>query len=393
MYEKAAWLTLRIGLLGIVFAIIVGFVCSTIQYYKVPVLRQIVAVYIELSRNTPLLVQLFFIYYGLPKIGIQTNAEACGVAGLAFLGGSYMAEAFRSGLEAIEPIQTESAYSLGMNRYQTMRYIILPQAMSISVPAFVANVIFLLKETSVFSAISLMDLMFTAKDLIGLYYKTTESLFLLVVFYLILLLPISILGSLLERRLRYAGFVSSLSFPVTSMIKDESGIVPKNSRVSSITHTGELLFVIKGSISSNTVSSNTECTSVRTTVSMDFSCLLRNLSKSFRRTSPTSLSSASITGNTVIFFARILRIKTSGPSFFRRATNGLSIIKEEAVIILLLSTFSTKRAIRAGSSCQYYNFHFSSPTLSFQNYFRSFCFSHCFLLFNTRLPGFQSLPY
>lgn len=66
--------------------------------------------------------------------------------------------------------------------------------------------IFLLKETSVFSAISLMDLMFTAKDLIGLYYKTTESLFLLVVFYLILLLPISILGSLLERRLRYAGF-------------------------------------------------------------------------------------------------------------------------------------------------------------------------------------------
>ena len=123
MYEKAAWLTLRIGLLGIVFAIIVGFVCSTIQYYKVPVLRQIVAVYIELSRNTPLLVQLFFIYYGLPKIGIQTNAEACGVAGLAFLGGSYMAEAFRSGLEAIEPIQTESAYSLGMNRYQTMRYI------------------------------------------------------------------------------------------------------------------------------------------------------------------------------------------------------------------------------------------------------------------------------
>ena len=165
MYEKAAWLTLRIGLLGIVFAIIVGFVCSTIQYYKVPVLRQIVAVYIELSRNTPLLVQLFFIYYGLPKIGIQTNAEACGVAGLAFLGGSYMAEAFRSGLEAIEPIQTESAYSLGMNRYQTMRYIIF-----------------------------------------GLYYKTTESLFLLVVFYLILLLPISILGSLLERRLRYAGF-------------------------------------------------------------------------------------------------------------------------------------------------------------------------------------------
>ena len=205
LYKKAAWLTLRLGLAGIVIAIVVGLVCALAQYYKVSVLRRIVGAYIELSRNTPLLVQLFFIYYGLPKIGIKTNAEICGIAGLAFLGGSYMAEAFRSGLESIEPIQTESAMSLGMDHAQAMRYIILPQAMSISVPAFVANVIFLLKETSVFSAISLMDLMFTAKDLIGLYYKTTECLFLLVVFYLLILLPVSLLGSWLERRLRYAG--------------------------------------------------------------------------------------------------------------------------------------------------------------------------------------------
>ena len=206
LYKKAAWLTLRLGLAGIVIAIVVGLVCALVQYYKMPVLRRIVGAYIELSRNTPLLVQLFFIYYGLPKIGIKTNAEICGIAGLAFLGGSYMAEAFRSGLESIEPIQTQSAMSLGMDHAQTMRYIILPQAMSISVPAFAANVIFLLKETSVFSAISLMDLMFTAKDLIGLYYKTTECLFLLVVFYLLILLPVSLLGSWLERRLRYAGF-------------------------------------------------------------------------------------------------------------------------------------------------------------------------------------------
>ena len=117
-----------------------------------------------------------------------------------------MAESFRSGLEAIEPIQGESAASLGMNPYQIMRYVILPQAISISAPSFIANIIFLLKETSVLSAISLMDLMFTAKDLIGLYYKTRESLFLLVVFYLFILLPVSLIGSLLERRLRHAGF-------------------------------------------------------------------------------------------------------------------------------------------------------------------------------------------
>lgn len=206
LYQKAAWLTVKIGFVGVAISILIGLLCAAVQYYRVPVLRRMVAVYIELSRNTPLLIQLFFIYYGLPKIGIQTDAAHCGIAGLAFLGGSYMAEAFRSGLEAIEPVQLESALSLGMNQYQAMRYVILPQAVSISIPAFMANVIFLLKETSVFSAISLMDLMFTAKDLIGMYYKTTESLFLLVVFYLMILLPVSILGSLLERRLRYAGF-------------------------------------------------------------------------------------------------------------------------------------------------------------------------------------------
>ena len=97
--------------MGILLSIAVGLACAVIQYEKIPVLRRVVAVYIEISRNTPLLIQLFFPYYGLPKIGIRTSPAMCGVAGLAFLGGSYMAEAFRSGLEAVEPIQRESAFS------------------------------------------------------------------------------------------------------------------------------------------------------------------------------------------------------------------------------------------------------------------------------------------
>ena len=206
LYREAAWLTVRLGLLGIGAAIVIGLVCAAVQYWRVPVLRQMTAVYIEISRNTPLLIQLFFIYYGLPKIGIRTNPAVCGVAGLAFLGGGYMAEAFRSGLEAIPLSQKESALSLGMTEFQALWHVVLPQALSVSVPPLMANVVFLLKETSVFSAVSLMDLMFTAKDLIGLYYSTTESLFLLVAFYLLILLPVSIAGSVLERRLRYAGF-------------------------------------------------------------------------------------------------------------------------------------------------------------------------------------------
>jgi polar amino acid transport system permease protein len=206
MYVEAAKLTVRLGVIGIVLSLVIGLLCAMIRYYKIPVLSQIAAVYIELSRNTPLLVQLFFLYFGLPKIGIRIDSETCAIIGMGFLGGSYMAEAFRSGLEAIDKSQMESGLSIGLTHAQVMRYVIFPQALSISIPALCANMIFLIKETSVFSVVALADLMYVAKDLIGLYYKTDEALFMLVIAYLIILLPVSIIASWLERRLRYAGF-------------------------------------------------------------------------------------------------------------------------------------------------------------------------------------------
>jgi polar amino acid transport system permease protein len=205
-YWDALLLTVRIGVQGVLMAFLLGLFCAAVMHFKVPLLRRIITVYIELFRNTPLLVQLFFLYFALPKIGIRITAEGCGKLGLGLLGGAYMAETFRSGLENIPKIQSESAASLGMNHRQAFTYVILPQAVSSSVPGLVANVIFLLKETSVFSTVSLMDLMFTAKDLIGMYAKTLECLTLLVIFYLIMLLPVSLLGSFVERRLRYAEF-------------------------------------------------------------------------------------------------------------------------------------------------------------------------------------------
>ena len=206
MYVSAAGLTLRIAFFGIIFSLILGAFCSMVQYFKIPVIRRIVGVYIELSRNTPLLVQLYFIYYGLPKIGISLSGEMCAIIGLIFLGGSYMSEAFRSGLDSVEKPQLESAANLGFSRAQTMRYIVFPQALATSVPALCANIIFMIKETSVVSAIAVVDLMYVAKDLIGLYYDTGEALFMLVIAYLLILLPISIIATLLESRMRYAGF-------------------------------------------------------------------------------------------------------------------------------------------------------------------------------------------
>lgn len=203
LYVEAAGLTLRIAIIGIIGATILGFFCSMIRYYRVPILRKVVGVYIELSRNTPLLIQLFFLYFGLPKLGIIISSEVCAITGLIFLGGSYMSEAFRSGLEAIPKIQEESGLSLGLTHWQVVKSILIPQAITISLPAFLANVIFLIKETSVFSVVALADLMYVAKDLIGLYYNTDEALFLLVIAYLILLLPISIIFTIIERRMKH----------------------------------------------------------------------------------------------------------------------------------------------------------------------------------------------
>lgn len=206
LYEQAFLLTIVIGWLGIALAVLIGVLTAFILHFRVPFFQTVAKGYVELFRNTPLLVQLFFIYFGLPKIGISVSAKLCGILGLGLLGGSYMAESIRSGLEAIPASQTESGMALGMTKTQLFGLVILPQAISISVPGILANVIFLLKETSVFSAISLMDLMFTAKDLIGLYYNTTECLFLLVAFYIVMLLPVSLLGRLLEKKVRYRMF-------------------------------------------------------------------------------------------------------------------------------------------------------------------------------------------
>ena len=201
-YIEAAKLTLSIGLLGVLGSVLAGLVIAFIRVEKIPLLNGIAKAYIEVSRNTPLLIQLFFLYFGLPKVGIVLSSEACAIIGMIFLGASYMAESFRSGIEAVDRRQIEAAMAIGLTKGQRIRYVVLPQALAVAIPSIGANTIFLMKETSVFSAVALADLMYVAKDLIGLYYETDEALFMLVVSYLVILVPIAVIFSLLERRLR-----------------------------------------------------------------------------------------------------------------------------------------------------------------------------------------------
>ena len=205
-FVDATLMTLALSFWGILLSLIIGTICAVISTYQVKSLSWLVKSYIELSRNTPLLIQVFFLYFGLSKVGIKLDGFTCGVIGLTFLGGSYMAEAIRGGLEAVSKGQIESALSIGLTPFQAFRYVILPQAFAISTPAIGANCLFLMKETSVISAVAVAELMFIAKEIIGMDYKTNESLFLLVVFYLIILLPMSILIRYLEKHTRRAKY-------------------------------------------------------------------------------------------------------------------------------------------------------------------------------------------
>lgn len=206
IFAKAFQLTIWLSAVGIIFSIVVGVFCSLIQYFKVPILSQLITAYVELARNTPLLIQLFFLYYAFPVIGLKMSAQTCGIIGLVFLGGAYMAEGFTGGFAGVSATQIDDGKALGMNNMQLARYVVFPQGFALSMPALTANIIFLIKETSIFSVIAIPELTNTALDLIGMYYRTNEYLLILVIAYAIILIPIILLLTYLERKVRYGTF-------------------------------------------------------------------------------------------------------------------------------------------------------------------------------------------
>ncbi len=153
-----------------------------------------------------MLIQLFFIYYGLPSIGIKIPAEETAIIGLIFLGGAYMSEAFLGGLKSVPKVQIESGRVIGLSAWQLSRYIIFPQGIVFSLPSLAANIIFLIKETSIFTVIAIPEITNTTLDLIGQNYRTNEYLLMMIISYAIILIPLSLLLSWIEGRVRYANF-------------------------------------------------------------------------------------------------------------------------------------------------------------------------------------------
>ncbi len=205
-YGQALSLTLKIAVVGIAVAIAIGVLCNVLWYSKISVFRRAAGVYVALFRNTPLMIQLFFMFYALPQLGIKMTPILTAMVGLSLLGGSFMAEAIRGGLNGVAKNQIESAKAIGLTQGQIMRYVMLPQAVSYSVPSIGANCIFLIKETSIFSVIAVVDLMNVTKTEIGMFYKTNEALLLLVLAYAVVLIVLSWGLTVLEKRVRYAEF-------------------------------------------------------------------------------------------------------------------------------------------------------------------------------------------
>ena len=162
----------------------------------------------ELARNTPLLIQLFFVYFALPALGIKVSGFTAAIITMTFLGGAYLTEVLRAGVEAVPQAQLESGRSIGLSQWQLLRYVILPQAGILSLPSLFANFIFLLKETTVVSAVAVPEILYTTKSYIALYYKTYEMLAVLTLICVLLFLPLSLLLSRLERRLQHGQFGS-----------------------------------------------------------------------------------------------------------------------------------------------------------------------------------------
>jgi cystine transport system permease protein len=166
MLKGAAW-TLLLAVASIFFGAIVGTFVAITRLAKVPGLSQFAALYVSCMRGTPLLVQLFVIYFGLPSIGIQFDPISAGILGLSLNVGAYLSETIRGAINGVEHGQWNAARSLGLTQAQTLRYVIGPQALRLAVPSLSNSLISLIKDTSLVSVIAVGELMLATKEVIA----------------------------------------------------------------------------------------------------------------------------------------------------------------------------------------------------------------------------------
>ena len=207
---RAALVTLGLSAgaigLGSIIGALAGWIRSTRVTKKIRPLWWLTAAYVDTIRGTPLLLQVYFVYYALPPLtGIETSVFFAGIATLALYQGGYVSEAVRSGLEAIDKTQWWAGESLGMSYVQTLRYIIAPQALRIIIPPFIGICLGVIKDTSLVSTIGFVELSFRAKTISARTLDPIPAWLFAAGIYFMICFPISKLSQRLEARLRRRG--------------------------------------------------------------------------------------------------------------------------------------------------------------------------------------------
>jgi len=197
---KGAWLTLEISVISVLLGLVFGLIAALCKLSHNKLLRGAASFYIWLIRSTPLLVQLFIIYFGLPQLGIDLSPMFAGILGLSLNAGAYNAETIRGGIISVHSGQMEASRSLGMSFGLAMRRIILPQALRIIIPPLGNNFIILIKDTSLVSTITVIELTMTAQRLIGSTYKPFEMYLMAAVLYAIMTSAAALLLQTFEKR-------------------------------------------------------------------------------------------------------------------------------------------------------------------------------------------------
>jgi len=199
-----ALVTLRVTALSIAVGLIIGLGAGLARVWPNSFLRNVSSAYIELIRGTPLLVQIFLVYFGLPALGLNLDPFVAGVLAMGINSGAYVGEIVRGGIESIAQGQMEAALSLGMSWWQSMYYVILPQALFRILPSLGNEFIALLKDSSLVSTIAIAELTRTGQIIITRTFKSFEIWVGVALFYFIMTYAISRAVKYSEKRMRYS---------------------------------------------------------------------------------------------------------------------------------------------------------------------------------------------
>jgi len=210
LFFGGLWVTVQISALGLAGALILGTVIALMRTAPIRPLRWLGAAYVEFFRNTPLVVQLFFLFLGLPLIGLRFSTDTfesifrAAATGMALYHGAYVAEVVRGGLLGVDKGQIEAARTLGLSYTQMLRYVQLPQTFRAVIPPIGNIAIALVKNTSLASTIGVTELLFAAEIVESRTFRAEEAFAAATLLYLLLTIPLGITVNVLERRLLVA---------------------------------------------------------------------------------------------------------------------------------------------------------------------------------------------